>query len=111
MKNFSFKNIWKVLLAIFIVTASLLYTLIFDGSEIPFLVTFMACSVILFLKALKSLINTIRVFVYLKKSGVITGEDKKENMFWHTQFEISTALFLAAGWFLAELIYIYIGGN
>lgn len=110
MKKF-FKDTWKVLLAIFIVTASLLYTLIFDGSEIPFLVTFMACSIILFLKSLKSLINTIRVFVYLKKSGIISGKDKKENSFWRMQIGGSIVLFLIAGWFLANLIYIYMGGN
>lgn len=96
MKKF-LKDTWKILLAIFIVTASLLYALIFDGSEIPFLVTFMACVVILFLKALKSLINTIIVFIRLKKSGTITGKNKEENLFWRMQIERSIFLFLMAG--------------
>lgn len=109
MKKF-LKDTWKVLLAIFIVTGSLLYIFIFDGSEIPFLVTFMACIVILFLKALKSLINTIKVFIYLKKSGTISGKDKEENLFWHIQIERSIILFLIAGWFLAIIIIIYMGG-
>lgn len=104
-QNF-FKDTWKVLLAIFIVTASLLYALIFDGSEIPFTVTFTACIAILFLEALKSLINTIIVFVRLKKSGVITGKNKGENMFWRSEFKFRIALFLLAGWFLGELIYV-----
>lgn len=104
MKKF-FRDTWKILLAIFIVTASLLYSLIFDGSEIPFMVTFMACMVILFLKALKSLINTVRVFFLLKKWGIISGENEKENTFWHIQIGMNTAIFLAAGWFLGELIY------
>lgn len=100
------KNTWKVLLAIFIVTASILYVLIFDGSDIPFEVTFTSCIVILFLKALKNLINTIRTFFYLKKSGVISGKNKNENNFWRGEFEICIFLFLIAGWFLAELIFI-----
>lgn len=105
MKKF-FKDTWKVLLAIFIVTISLLYVLIFDGSEIPFVATFTACVAILFLKTLKSLINTIRVFFLLKKSGIISGKDKYENTFWKELFELRIALFLVAGWFLSELIYI-----
>lgn len=109
MKKF-LKDTWKVLLAIFIVTGSLLYIFIFDGSEIPFLVTFMACIVILFLKALKSLINTIIVFIRLKKSGIITSKNNEENLFWRMQIERSVFLFLMAGWFLANLIYIYMGG-
>lgn len=105
LKKF-FKDTWKVLIAIFIVTASLLYVLIFDGSDIPFVVTFTACIVILFLKALKNLINTIRTFFYLKKSGLISGKNKNENNFWRGEFEIRIFLFLSAGWFLAELICI-----
>ncbi len=93
--------------------------MIFDGSEIPFEVTFMACIVILFLKALKSLINTIKIFVYLKKSGMITDKNKEENSFRRIQIKESIIqqikgsiiLFLIAGWFLANLIYVYIGGN
>lgn len=108
MKKF-FRDTWKILLAIFIVTASLLYSLIFDGSEIPFIVTFTACMAILFLKALKSLINTVRIFFHLKKWGIISGTDKKENTFWHIQIGMSTAIFLAAGGFLGELIYIIMG--
>lgn len=108
MKKFKkfFKDAWKILLAIFIVTASLLYALIFDGSEMFFAVTFTACLVILFLKTLKNLTNTIKVFIYLKKSGVITGEDKKENVFWHKLLELRTVLFIMAGWILGKIIYI-----
>lgn len=100
------KNTWKVLLVIFIVVATLLYSLIFDGSDIPFTITFTACIVILFLKALKNLINTIRTFFYLKKSGLISGKNKNENNFWRGEFEMHIFLFLSAGWFLAELICI-----
>ncbi len=79
----------------------------------------MACIVILFLKALKSLINTIKIFVYLKKTGMITDKNKEENSFRRIQIKESIIqqikgiiiLFLIAGWFLANLIYVYIGGN
>ena len=105
------KDTGKVLLAIFIVTTSLLYALVFDGSEIPFIISFTACSVILFLNALKRLIFTIRAFVYLKKSDLITGEKKGENTFWRLEFLTDIGLFLMAGYFLYSLICILTGNG
>lgn len=63
------KDTWKTLIIIFIVVATLLYGLIFDGSEIPFLVAFMSAFVILFLKNLITTILFAKKFSYLKKTG------------------------------------------
>ena len=95
---------WKVLLAISVVTATLLYTLAFDGSVTPFVISFTTCVFVLFLKALKRLILTIRAFVCLKKSGCITGKNKEENMFWRFEFLITVGLFFIAGYFLFSTI-------
>lgn len=51
------KNKWKIILVIFI--ATLFYYLIFDGSRIPFLVTFLFVLVIIFIKCIKSLIKDL----------------------------------------------------
>lgn len=69
------KNTWKVLLVIFIVVATLLYALIFDGSEIPFSVSFIGAFVILFIKNVKDTIIFSRAFSYLKKTGFFTDDD------------------------------------
>ena len=103
-----FKDTWKVLLAIFIVTASLLYALIFDGSEMPFVVSFMASIIILTLKAVKSWANTIKDYINLKKSGSIPDKDKKEISI--GKFMVQTAILAFAVWFLVELIYAISGG-
>lgn len=104
MKKF-LKDTWKVLLAIFIVTTSLLYALIFDGSEMFFAVTFTACLVILFLKALKNLISTIKAIICLRKLGVINN-DKEKSKLWKKLLGLRTVLFIMAGWILGEIIYI-----
>ncbi|MDE5582989.1 MAG: hypothetical protein K2J08_04745 [Ruminococcus sp.] len=76
LKKF-FNDTWKILLAIFIIVATLLYSLIFDGSEIPFLVSFMSAFVILFLKNVKDTIIFAKQFSYLKKSGFFTHDDER----------------------------------
>ncbi|MDE7225347.1 MAG: hypothetical protein K2N49_00555, partial [Ruminococcus sp.] len=95
-------------LAIFIVTASLLYALIFDGSEMPFVVSFMASIIILTLKAVKSWANTIKDFINLKKTNSIPDKDKKEIS--RGKFMVQTAILAFAVWFLVELIYAISGG-
>lgn len=52
-----FKNKWTIIFIIFI--ATLFYYLIFDGSRIPFLVTFLFVLVIIFIKCIKSLIKDL----------------------------------------------------
>ncbi|MDE6784658.1 MAG: hypothetical protein K2J26_04700 [Ruminococcus sp.] len=107
-KQFS-KDTWKVLLAIFIVTASALYVLIFDGSEMPFVVSFMASIIILTLKAVKSWVNTIKDYINLKKSDTIPNKDKKKEIL-RTGIIIQTAILAFAVWFLGGLIYAMFGG-
>lgn len=51
------KDTWKTLLVIFI--ATLFYYLVFDGSRIPFLVTFLFVLIIIFIKCIKSLIKDL----------------------------------------------------
>lgn len=75
LKKF-FRDTWKTLLVIFIVVATLIYSLIFDGSDIPFLVSFMSAFVILFLKNVKDTIIFAKQFNYLKKSGFFTYDDE-----------------------------------
>ncbi|MCM1507460.1 MAG: hypothetical protein NC177_10050 [Ruminococcus flavefaciens] len=53
------KDTWKPLLVIFIVIATLFYYLVFDGSRIPFLVTFLFVLAIIFIKCIKSLIKDL----------------------------------------------------
>ncbi|MDE6424750.1 MAG: hypothetical protein K2K89_01225 [Ruminococcus sp.] len=74
LKKF-FKDTWKTLLVIFIVTATLLYSLIFDGSDIPFFISFMSAFVLLFLHNVKETIIFEKKFSYLKKSGFFTDDD------------------------------------
>lgn len=69
------KDTWKTILIIFIVVATLLYGLIFDGSDIPFLVAFMSAFVILFLKNLITTILFAKKFSYLKKTGFFKDDD------------------------------------
>ncbi|MCM1507461.1 MAG: hypothetical protein NC177_10055 [Ruminococcus flavefaciens] len=80
LKKF-FKDTWKPLLVIFIVVATLLYGLIFDGSEIPFLVAFMSAFVILFLKNLIPTILFAKKFSYLKKTGFFTGDERSQEIY------------------------------
>lgn len=103
-----FNDTWKVMLAIFIVTASALYVLIFDGSKMPFVVSFMASIIILTLKAVKSWANTIKDFINLKKSGIILDKEKKEIL--KVKFMVQTAILAFAVWFLGGLIYAMFGG-
>lgn len=51
------KNKWTIIFIIFI--ATLFYYLIFDGSRIPFLVTFLFVLIIIFIKCIKSLIKDL----------------------------------------------------
>lgn len=104
-----FKDTWKVMLAIFIVTASALYALIFDGSEMPFVVSFMASIIILTLKAVISWVNTIKDYINLKKSDTIPNKDKEKEIL-RTGIIIQTAILAFAVWFLGGLIYAMFGG-
>ncbi|MDE6540118.1 MAG: hypothetical protein K2K66_07995 [Ruminococcus sp.] len=112
LKKF-FKDTWKVLLAIFIVTATLLYSLIFDGSGIPFLVSFMSAFVILFLKNVKDTIIFAKQFSYLKKSGFFTDDDISRERYKRCR-EITHAniffVVLSGAW-LAYLILSLHGGD
>ncbi|MCM1507462.1 MAG: hypothetical protein NC177_10060 [Ruminococcus flavefaciens] len=105
------KDTWKTLLVIFIVTATLLHVLIFDGSIIPFAVSVISCLFILFLNSLKSLTDTVKMFYILKKEGTITGKDKKENTFWRIELEIRMGVFLITTYFFVSFVYIIMGGG
>ena len=113
LKKF-FKDTWKVLLAIFIVTATLLYGLIFDGSGIPFLESFMSAFVILFLKNVKDTIIFAKQFSYLKKSGFFTHDDERNREIYKRCREITYAniffVVLSGAW-LAYLIFSLHGGD
>lgn len=108
------KDTWKVLLIIFIVTATLLYSLIFDGSDIPFFVSFMSAFVLLFLKNVKDTIIFAKQFNYLKKSGFFTYDDERSRKIYKQCREKTHAniffCLLSGGW-LAYLILSLHGGD
>lgn len=106
------KNTWKVLLVIFIVVATLLYGLIFDGSEIPFLVSFMGAFVILFIKNVKDTIKFSRAFSYLKKTGFFTDDDISRKRYKQCRTTIRSGIFfvLLSGAWLVYLIISLTGG-
>ena len=104
------KDTWKVLLVIFIVVATLLYGLIFDGSAIPFLVAFMSAFVILFLKNVTTTILFARKFSYLKKSGFFTGDEISQEIYKQCTETIHANIFfclLSGAW----LVYLIISLN
>lgn len=107
-----FKDTWKTLLVIFIVTATLLYSLIFDGSDIPFFISFMSAFVILFLHNVKETIIFAKKFSYLKKSGFFTHDDERSRKIYKQCRETTHAniffCFLSGGW-LAYLILCLTG--
>ncbi|MDE6666643.1 MAG: hypothetical protein K2K14_10750 [Ruminococcus sp.] len=112
LKKF-FKDTWKTLLVIFIVVATLLYSLIFDGSDIPFSVSFMGAFVILFLKNVKDTIIFSRQFSYLKKSGFFMNDDKSRKIYKQCREKTHANIFfclLSGGW-LAYLILSLHGGD
>jgi len=100
------KDTWKVLFAVFIVTATLLYSLIFDGSPLPFAATLAACIAIIFVKILKVLIDTV-IFFYRKKSGSISDENKIN--FRRSELAFCIFMLFWTGWFLFELINLAFG--
>ncbi len=107
------KNTWKVLLAIFIIVATLLYALIFDGSEIPFFVSFMGAFAILFIKNVKDTIIFSRQFSSLKKTGFFTDNEKSIKIYDECRKKNYTNIFycmLSGGW-LAFLIISLTGGD
>ncbi len=113
LKKF-FKDTWKVLLAIFIVVATLLYSLIFDGSEIPFLVSFMSAFVILFLKNIKDTIIFAKQFNYLKKSGFFTYDDEiSQKIYKQCREKTHANIFsvVLSGTWLVYLIFSLHGGD
>ncbi len=107
------KNTWKTLLVIFIVVATLLYALIFDGSDIPFLVSFMGAFVILFLKNVKDTIKFSRQFSYLKKTGFFTDDDRSRKIYKQCRKAMQSSIFfvLLSGAWLVYLIISLTGGD
>lgn len=105
LKKF-FKDTWKTLLVIFIVVATLEYGLIFDGSEIPFLVAFMSAFVLLFLKNVKDIIIFSIQFSYLKKTGFFTDDEKSQEIYKQCRERIHANIFftLLSGAWLVYLI-------
>lgn len=106
------KNTWKIMLVIFIVVATLLYGLIFDGSEMPFVISFIGSFVILFIKNVKNTIASSRQFSYLKKTGFFTDDDTSRNIYEHCRKGIQTNIFfsLLSGAWLFYLIINLTGG-
>lgn len=108
------KNTWKTLLVIFIVVATLLYSLIFDGSEIPFSVSFMGAFVILFIKNVKDTIKFSRAFSYLKKTGFFADDDKSREIYEYCRSVTHANIFfvlLSGAWLFYLIISLTKGVN
>lgn len=90
----------KIILAIFIVTATLLHVLIFDENKIFFAVSVISCLFVLFLN---SLTDIVKIFYIMKK------EDKKENKFRRIELEIRIGVFLITTYFFVSFVYIILG--
>lgn len=105
------KDTWKTLLVIFIVVATLLYGLIFDSSEILFLVAFMSAFVILFLKNVIPTILFAKKFSYLKKTGFFTDDEKSQEIHKQCRERIHANIFftLLSGAWLVYLIICLTG--
>lgn len=107
------KNTWKILLIIFIVVATLLYGLIFDGSEMPFAISFIGSFVILFIKNVKNTITFSRQFNYLKKTGFFTDDDISREIYEQCRQKTHENIFfvLLSGAWLFYLIISLTGGD
>lgn len=108
------KNTWKVLLVIFIVVATLLYGLIFDGSEIPFVISFIGSFVILFIKNVKDTIKFSRQFNYLKKTGFFTDDDISRKIYEYCRSVTHANIFfvlLSGAWLVYLIISLTKGVN
>ncbi len=108
MKKF-FKDTWKVLLIIFIITLTILYVLIFDGSEIPFIISFMSAFEILFIYNIKETIIYIKNFSYLKKSDFFSYDYRGRDIYNECLLVIKIKIFyclLSGGW----LVYLILTG-
>ncbi len=107
------KNTWKTLLVIFIVVATLLYGLIFDGSEMPFAISFIGSFVILFIKNVKNTITFSRQFNYLKKTGFFADDDKSREIYEQCRQKTHENIFfvLLSGAWLFYLITSLTGGD
>lgn len=90
----------KIILAIFIVTATLLHVLIFDENKMLFAVSVISCLFVLFLN---SLTDIVKIFYIMKKEG------KKENKFRRIELEIRIGVFLITTYFFATFVYIITG--
>lgn len=107
------KNTWKILLIIFIVVATLLYGLIFDGSEMPFAISFIGAFVILFIKNVKDTIKFSKQFSYLKKTGFFADDDKSWEIYEQCRQKTHENIFfvLLSGAWLFYLIISLTGGD
>lgn len=107
------KNTWKTLLVIFIVVATLLYGLIFDGSEMPFAISFIGSFVILFIKNVKDTIKFSKQFSYLKKTGFFTDDDISREIYEQCRQKTHENIFfvLLSGAWLFYLIISLTGGD
>lgn len=107
------KNTWKTLFIIFIVVATLLYSLIFDGSDIPFSVSFIGAFVILFIKNVKDTIKFSKQFSYLKKTGFFTDDDISREIYEQCRQKTHENIFfvLLSGAWLVYLIISLTGGD
>lgn len=90
----------KIILAIFIVTATLLHVLIFDENKIFFAVSVISCLFVLFLN---SLADIVKIFYIMKKEG------KKENKFRRIELKIRIGVFLITTYFFVSFVYIILG--
>ncbi|MDE5619717.1 MAG: hypothetical protein K2I80_04225 [Ruminococcus sp.] len=106
------KNTWKIFLVLFIIVTTLLYALVFDGSDIPFLVSFMGAFVILFLKNVKDTIKFSRQFSYLKKTGFFTDDNRSRKIYEYCRRTTHANIFfvLLSGAWLVYLIISLTGG-
>ncbi len=107
------KNTWKIFLAVFIIVTTLLYSLIFDGSTMPFAISFMSAFVLLFVKNVKDTIMLSQQFNYLKKTGFFTDDDKSRKIYKQCREKIHANIFfvLLSGAWLVYLIFSLHGGD
>ena len=98
------KNKWKTFLVIFIVVATLFYYLIFDGSKIPFLVSFISAFLILFIKCVMSMIRAVKIFIIFIILREVAGMDGKDDKFMYKTVLTSILFVLLSGAWIVYLI-------
>ncbi|MDE5860800.1 MAG: hypothetical protein K2H28_01240 [Ruminococcus sp.] len=103
-----FKDKWKIILGIIIIL-TFLYSLIFDGSEIPCTIAFISYFAIPFLKNVKNTIIYIKNFRYLKKIGILKNMNNSRKFYKQCRDTIHESIIsvLVSGGLLACMIFAF----